>query len=140
MAEKVKRISYRLNVPVDDEVVNCWIKAQNDKNISIREIIKEYVEKNGVKDVFASTVKTNVVMPQDDFYNMSEPLPDIYSLEHAPSQTEEVILQAKEDTTAQTKVDSEKTQANNEALQKLQRMQGLTGTNSMSNMKDLLNN
>lgn len=140
MAEKVKRLSYRLNVPVDDEVVNCWIKAQNDKNISIREIIKEYVEKNGVKDVFASTVKTSVAMSQDDFYNMSEPLPDIYLLEHAPSQTEEVILQAKEDTTVQAKVDSEKTQANNEALQKLQRMQGLTGTNSMSNMKDLLNN
>lgn len=52
-----KTIRYRLNVPENDVSVVKWIQEQNNVSISIRQIIREYIAKNGYGDTLCTPIK-----------------------------------------------------------------------------------
>ena len=47
---RVENLRYRFAVPVGDQVVNDWIKCQDNLSFSIRLLIKSFIEENGMVD------------------------------------------------------------------------------------------
>lgn len=56
MAKK-KYKTYRLSVSVDDKLTLCWLDVQNNKNNSLKELIRKAIETDGMVDAFTTTDK-----------------------------------------------------------------------------------
>lgn len=56
MAKK-KYKTYRLSVSVDDKLTLCWLDVQNNKNNSLKELIRKAIETDGMIDAFTTTDK-----------------------------------------------------------------------------------
>ena len=54
MAKK-KYKTYRLSVSVDDKLTLCWLDVQNNKNNSLKELIRKAIETDGMVDAFTTT-------------------------------------------------------------------------------------
>lgn len=48
---------YRFSVPNADESVNKWIDEQSNLSFSIRQIIKDYIQHNGITDATCAEVR-----------------------------------------------------------------------------------
>ena len=56
MAKK-KYKTYRLSVSVDDKLTLCWLDVRNNKNNSLKELIRKAIETDGMVDAFTTTDK-----------------------------------------------------------------------------------
>lgn len=56
MAKK-KYKTYRLSISVDDKLTLCWLDVQNNKNNSLKELIRKAIETDGMVDAFTTTDK-----------------------------------------------------------------------------------
>ena len=56
MAKK-KYKTYRLSVSVDDKLTLCWLDVQNNKNNSLKELIRKAIETDGMVDASTTTDK-----------------------------------------------------------------------------------
>lgn len=54
---KKKYKTYRLSVSVDDKLTLCWLDVQNNKNNSLKELIRKAIETDGMVDAFTTTDK-----------------------------------------------------------------------------------
>lgn len=115
MTKSVEKIRYRFNVPEDDRIVTTWMDKQHDKSLSIRLLIKKQVAECGYDDIFSNLGFGEIVRDHSDrkVQDVNEE-PTIEQVEEVP----------------QVK--------NNDALERLRRMQGGSSQN-MANMKNLLN-
>lgn len=115
MTKNVEKIRYRFNVPEDDQIVTQWMDKQHDKSLSIRLLIKKQVAECGYDDIFSNLGFGEMVRDHSDRNQQN--------LEEEPMvEQEEEIPQVK----------------NNDALEKLRRMQG-GSSQHIANMKNLLN-
>lgn len=116
MMKNVEKIRYRFNVPEDDQIVTEWMDKQHDKSLSIRLLIKKQVAECGYEDIFSNLGFGEMVRDHSD--------------RNQQSINEELIVEQAKEEIPQAK--------NNDALERLRRMQG--GSNQhMTNMKNLLN-
>lgn len=46
-----------LSVPEDDEQVLAFVECQNNISLSLRALIKDYIDKEGIKDYFSSELE-----------------------------------------------------------------------------------
>lgn len=115
MTKSVEKIRYRFNVPEDDQIVTTWMDKQYDKSLSIRLLIKKQVAECGYDDIFSNLGFGEIVRDHGvrKVQDVNEE-PTIEQVEEVP----------------QVK--------NNDALERLRRMQGGSSQN-MANMKNLLN-
>lgn len=56
MQEEKKVVRYRLNVPTADESVHAWLAVQTNSSVSIRQLIRADIERNGYVDTMCSPV------------------------------------------------------------------------------------
>lgn len=50
-----KGMRLRISIPPDDKAVIAWMNAQHDRSMSIRMIIRDAIERYGMRDFFATS-------------------------------------------------------------------------------------
>ena len=77
MANDVAMHRYRISVPDDDEATVAWFANQHNPSVSVRLLIKQYIEQNGIGDFFSSSVDgAKKVVPFSAETKKVEPKPE----------------------------------------------------------------